>query len=199
VNEAAFSAYRLYRNFDGSGGQFESVSVKTTVNGPGVEAYAAVSETRMTVALVNENGSPTAATVTVGSFNPGTTALVFRGNGSAVEKQAEVEIASGQATITLPGKSITMVVIDGKNPNMLPDAGGATSAASGPGATSGGPATSGSGSGGGAGGASGSGGGGTSGACGCRVAGDPAEGGLSSIGSLALAAAAARGLRRRRR
>jgi MYXO-CTERM domain-containing protein len=95
-----------------------------------------------------------------------------------------------------------MVVIDGKNPNMLPDAGGATSAATGPDATSGDPATSGAGTAGGAGGAGGAGassGGGAGSTCGCRVAGDPGEAGLSEIGSLALAAAVARRWRRRRR
>jgi hypothetical protein len=205
ADEAAFSAYRLFRNFDGNGGTFESVSVKTTVSGgAGVEAYSAVSATRATVALINENGGPTDATVTLGSFTPGTSALVFRGKGSAVEKQASVEVASGQVTVTLPGKSITMLVIDGKNPNMLPDAGGATSttsATSGPGVGSSGVGvTSGSGSGG----AGGTGGGastsgGTDSKCGCRVAGDPGSGGLSMIGSLSVAAALARGLRRRRR
>jgi MYXO-CTERM domain-containing protein len=200
-DEAAFSAYRLYRNFDGNGGQFESVSVKTTVSDPaGVEAYGSVSATRLTVALVNENGSSTAATVRVGSFAPGASARVFRGNGSLVEKQAEVEIASasGQVTVTLPGKSITMVVIDGKNPSMLPDTGGATAAASGPGATIGQAASSGgAGTGGAGGGTSGSDGAGAT--CGCSVAGDPREGVLSAIGGLAIAAAIALGLRRRER
>lgn len=198
ADEAAFSAYRLYRDFDGNGGQFESVSVKTTVSGAGVEAYGAVSETRMTVALVNETGAATAATVTLGSFAPGTSARVFRGNGSLVEKQAEVEVASGQVTVTLPGKSITMVVIEGKNPNMLPDAGGATTAASGPGESA---SSGGAGTGGGAGGAGGgaSSSGGTGSTCGCRVAGDPGEGGLSTVGGLAIAAAIAGGLRRRKR
>ncbi len=206
ADEAAFSAYRLFRNFDGNGGQFESVSVKTTVSGgAGVEAYSAVSAIRATVALVNENDGPTAATVTLGSFEPGTNALVFRGNGSAVEKQATAPVASGQVTVTLPGKSITMVVIDGKNPNMLPDAGGATSAAGGPGVTSGPDvgsngvgATSGSGGAGGTGGGASTSGGADS-KCGCRVAGDPGAGGLSMIGSLSAAFALAGALRRRRR
>ena len=194
ADEAAFSAYRLYRNFDGNGGHFESVSVKATVSGSGgVEAYASVSQTRATVALVNENSGATSATVTLGSFAPGASALVFRGKGSAVEKQSEVEVASGQVTVTLPGQSITMVVIDGKNPNMLPDAGSPSSAASGPGATSGG-GTGGSG----AGGAAPSNSGADS-TCGCRVAGDPGAGGLSMIGGLAVAAAVARGARRRMR
>ena len=199
ADEAAFSAYRLYRNFDGNGGQFESVSVKTTVSGPaGVEAYGSVSATRMTVALVNETGASTGATVTLGSFAPGSNAHIFRGNGALVEKQAEVEVASGQVTVTLPGKSITMVVIDGKNPNMLPDAGGVTTAASGPSATSAEGASSGGAGAGGAGGtASSSGGAGST--CGCRVAGDPGEGALSAIGGLAIAAAVAGGLRRRKR
>jgi MYXO-CTERM domain-containing protein len=201
-DEAAFAAYRLYRNFDGNGGHFESVSVKATASGgAGVEAYAAVSETRMTVALVNENGGATATTVTLGSFSPGASALVYRGNGSAIEKQAEAAVAGGQVTMMLPGKSITMLVIDGKNPNMLPDAGSTTGVASGPGATtSAGPgATAGAGGGGAGGAGGGSSSGGESSKCGCRVAGDPAAGGLSTIGSLAVAAAIASRLRRRKR
>jgi MYXO-CTERM domain-containing protein len=195
ADEKAFSAYRLYRDFDGKGGHFESTSVKATVsNGTGVEAYAAVSATRMTVALVNENSGTTVTTLNVGSFAPEASARVFRGKGATVEKQSDVEAASGQVTVTLPGQSITMVVIDGKNPNLLLDPGSGSSAASGPEASSGSGATSGAG-GSGAGGAPSS--PGDDSTCGCRVAGDPAARGLAMIGGLALLAAFAR--RRRRR
>ncbi len=203
--EAAFAAYRLYRNFDGNGGHFESVSVKATVSGgTGVEAYAAVSEARVTVALVNENGSATATTVTLGSFTPGASASVYSSSGGTIQKQADVALNDGQVALTLPGKSITMLVVDGKNPNMLPDAGGATGpgatsgGASGPGATSGGGASAATGSGGSDSGGGGSSSGGGESKCGCRIAGDPGAGGLSAISGLCAAAVVARGLRRRR-
>ncbi len=189
-DEAAFAAYKLYRNFDGNGGHFESVSVKATVSGgAGVEAYAAVSETRVTVALVNENGSATATTVTLGSFTPGASASVYASSGSAVQKEADVAVNGGQIALTLPGNSITMLVVDGTNPNMLPDAGGATSG----GGTSAATGSGGSGSGG----ESSSSSGGSK--CGCRIAGEPGAGGLSTSGGLVVAAAVARGRRRRRR
>src|SRR5205085_1248564 len=74
-DEPAFAAFKLFRSFDGNGGQFEGVSVRASVTGQdGVQAFAAVSATRMTVALINENGGSSDVIVDVGSFEPAETA-----------------------------------------------------------------------------------------------------------------------------
>lgn len=121
ATEKAFSAYRLYRNFDGKGAHFESVGVKTTVTGSGVQAFAAVSKTRVTAVLVNEMGSAQKVQVSFGNFMPGTSGQVFTNNGGAmIVKQADVTLSAGMASVALPATSITMLVVDGTNPNKLP-------------------------------------------------------------------------------
>ena len=131
--EPAFAAYKLFRNFDGKGGQFEGVGVRASVGGQGgVQAYASVSADRMTVALVNENGGNVDVTVDVGSFEPAATAALY-GNkgGSDVQKLSDVPVAGKKATFSLGGTSIAMLVIDGKNPNDVPDGGTTSSSSSG--------------------------------------------------------------------
>lgn len=197
TDEAAFAAYKLFRNFDGKGGQFEGVSVRAAVSGQdGIEAFASVSTDRMTVAVINGNGGNTDVTVDVGSFEPGATAALYGASGGGdVQMLASVPLAGTKASFSLPGTSIAMLVIDGKNPNDVPD-GGSSSSSSG----SGGPGAGGSG-GVGAGGSSGSGGPSRSAndsGCGCKAAGSP---GVDALWITAVAAgiAGAAGLRRRRR
>ncbi|MCC6554804.1 MAG: glycoside hydrolase family 44 protein [Polyangiaceae bacterium] len=191
--EIAFAAFRLFGSFDGQGGRFEPVSVRATVtNGAGerVQAYAAVGQARMTVALVNEDPEDAEVTVTMGNFEPGTTAALYgNGGGAQISKLADVAVSGGQAVVTLPGTSIAMLVVDGHNPNELPD-GGTGSGGSGAG-----------GSGAGAGGAGNGADPGEDEGCGCRTAGAGGAAALwaTSVAGLAAAAAATRRLRRRPR
>ena len=195
-NEAAFGAYKLYRNFDGAGGAFEAVSVHAGVSGgTTVHAYAAAGAKRVTVALVNEGATAEATTLSFGSFKPGATASVFTlGAGSTITKQPDVAIQSGKATVTLAPTSIAMLVVTGDNPNTLPDAGtGFGDAGSLPG-DDGGASTTRPDGGGVDGGANGASGGGDSSGCGCRVGPSTAAGGgVGALFALALA------LTRRRR
>lgn len=123
TTEAAFAAYRLFRNYDGAGGAFESTSVRVTVTGSNVAAFAATSPTRMTVAIANE-GTATSATIDVGAFEAGSSAQIYRhaGTGSDVSADADIVVNNGSATVDLPGTSITMVVFSGTNP-VAPEAG----------------------------------------------------------------------------
>ncbi|MEZ4311353.1 MAG: glycoside hydrolase family 44 protein [Polyangiaceae bacterium] len=86
VDEPAFAAYRLYRNYDGQGSGFESVSVEASApEGSGVEVYAAAGETRLTVVLVNENGADTDVEVSLGSFeaDAASKAVLYSNKGGA--------------------------------------------------------------------------------------------------------------------
>ncbi|APR80133.1 Endoglucanase A precursor [Minicystis rosea] len=169
--DAAFAAYRLYRNYDGNGSAFEGVSVRTTVTGNGVQAYAGVSSTRMTLVLVNEAGTDTDVDVTFGNFEPSGSAQVFQhaGSGSEVKGLGDVAVQGGAAHLSLPATSITLLAVPGTNPNMLPDAGATTSASSGGGTGSGGAGTGGMGGG-------GTGSSGDTGGCGCRTASETGAG-----------------------
>lgn len=187
--EIAFAAFRLFRDYDGNGGQFEAVSVPADISGgTGVEAYAAVGQTRMTVALVNEGGADAAVTVTLGNFEPEPMAALYGNQGGAtISKLADVAVNGAEVSVTLPPASIAMLVVNGNNPNELPPPTTTTSST-----------TTGAGTGGGNGGAGGApADGGESGGCGCRVAGAPGGAALSALGALAAAGIAA--ARRRRR
>lgn len=122
ANEAAFGAFKLYRNYDGQGGAFESVSVRATVNSAGrnVQAYAAVGATRATIVLVNEDANPVDVTVSLGSFSATGAAAWFTGNGNAITRQADAPVQSNQATVRLPGTSFGLVAVGGTAP-ALPD------------------------------------------------------------------------------
>lgn len=189
ANERAFLAYKLFRNYDGSGGTFEGVSARATVTGSGVAAFAGVGPKRVTVALVNEQGGPVDVEVALGSFEPDAMASVYSNQGGAtIDMLPSVPVAAGKVSLTLAGTSITMLVVNGNNPNMLPDAGSSSSSST---------STSSSG----AGGSGGSGGGGngssSSGGCGCGIQSD-AQGALAAVATAALVAAFARRNKRRR-
>lgn len=122
ATDAAFGAFKLYRNYDGQGNGFESISVRATVNAGGrnVQAYAAVGPTRATIALVNEDAAPVDVTVSLGSFSATGAASVFTGSGNALTRQADAPVQGNQATVRLPATSFAMVVVTGIAPT-LPD------------------------------------------------------------------------------
>ena len=128
-SDAAFGAYKLYRNYDGAGGAFEAVSVHAGVTSgdagtSSVRAYAAAGAKRVTVALVNESAAAESTTLSFGNFTPAATASLYvLGAGSAITKQPDVAIQGGKASVTLAPTSIAMLVVAGDNPNDLPDAG----------------------------------------------------------------------------
>jgi hypothetical protein len=207
--ETAFAAYALYRNYDGSGGSFQPVNARATITGSGLQAYASVGATRMTVALVNETGTAISTAVTFGNFAAGATAHYYElGSGVTIAKKPDVTVTSGKATVTVGPTTIGMLVVDGTNPNPLPDAGapfpgggssggsgsgsggsGSSGASSGSsGSSSGAGSGSGAGSDSGAGGSSGSGSGsGSSSSSGGTVGRGPGDGGASGTGGGSLA------------
>ncbi len=128
ATDAAFGAFKLYRNYDGQGSGFESVSVRATVNtgGRNVQAYAAVGPSRATIVLVNEDANPADVTVALGSFSATGAAAWFTGNGNAIARQADAPIQNNQTTVRLAGNSFGLVAVDGTAP-ALPDFGVPTS------------------------------------------------------------------------
>ena len=122
VGEAAFGAFKLYRNYDGQGSGFESVSVRATVTGSGrnVQAYAAVGPMRATIVLVNEDAAAVDVTVSLGSFTAAGPVSWFTGSGTTITKQADAALNNNQATVHLSGMSFGMVVAGGVAPP-LPD------------------------------------------------------------------------------
>jgi hypothetical protein len=121
----AFEAFRLYRNYDGNGSQFQSVGVQTTVTGANFQAFGSVSETEMTVVLVNESSSAVPTTVSFGDFQPsGTTAEYYEVSGTHIAPTAVT--LNGTASLTVSPTTAGILVVQGTNPNMLPAPDGGT-------------------------------------------------------------------------
>jgi hypothetical protein len=122
--DQAFGAYAIYRNYDGNGASFQPVNARATVTGSGLQAYASVGATRMTVALVNETGTAISTAVSFGNFAAGATAHYYElGSGVKIAQKPDVAVTSGKATVTVGPTTVGMLVVDGTNPNPLPDAG----------------------------------------------------------------------------
>lgn len=160
-SDIAFAAYRLFRNYDGAGSGFENASVRATVSSSStLQAYAAASATRLTVALINEASSGQSVDVALGTFQAGPAAKLYVSSGANIVAQADAVVQSGEVQVTLPATSIAMLVVDGTNPN-APDGGT-----------------------GGAGGTAGAGGSGGSGAGGSGVDGGSGAGGSAGSGAV---------------
>lgn len=110
--DAAFGAYKLFRNYDGAGSGFESTSVRATVMGAGVMAFAAAGANRLTVALVNETNA--AQNITVSADFSAATARWYTGNGATITRQADPGVGRGTSQVTLPATSFGMLVFDGE-------------------------------------------------------------------------------------
>ena len=122
--ETAFGAYKLFRNYDGAGGAFQSVSVRAIVTGNGLKAYASVGTTQMTVVLVNETTSGLTTTVTLGNFASGAVGHYYElGNGVTISKKPDVPVTASGASFTMSASTVGLLVVDGMNPNALPDGG----------------------------------------------------------------------------
>jgi hypothetical protein len=111
-------AFKMYRNYDGAGGTFGAVSIGAATTLNGVSVFAAVDSastaTVVTVVLINKTGAAIAAPLSVAGFTTGPSAQTYRyvaQDGAALTKVADLSIAGGQMTVTLPATSMTLVVI----------------------------------------------------------------------------------------
>ncbi|MFT3768685.1 MAG: glycoside hydrolase family 44 protein [Minicystis sp.] len=131
TSEAAFAAFKLYRNYDGQGSSFESQSVRATVTGDGVRAYAAAGPSRLTVVLANQKSASAQVDVTLGNFMADGSAAVFQheGAGSTIVALGPTAVQGGAVHLTLPGTSITLLAVTGTNPNLPPTSSSSVSSA----------------------------------------------------------------------
>jgi hypothetical protein len=117
ATQVGFAAFKLFRNYDGAGAAFGSTSVRATVSGRGVAAFAALGPGRLTAALINENASVTSVTLQLGSFTPaGATARWYSNQSTAnIAAQPSLSISGGAIQVALPASSINMLVVDGSS------------------------------------------------------------------------------------
>jgi beta-glucanase (GH16 family) len=109
-------AFRMYRNYDGSGGSFGDVSVQASSDDQDrLAIYAArrSSDSALTMVVINKTGTDLSSTVTVGGFVPAATAKVYRysaANLSGIVPQPDQSLAGAAFSATFPASSITLLV-----------------------------------------------------------------------------------------
>lgn len=113
-------AFRLYRNYDGSGSKFGEVSVSATSGDQSQLAiYAAQrsSDSALTLVIINKTGGTLTGDVSLTGYTPSSnTAQVFRysaANLNAIDPQANQSVSASGFSASFPANSLTLVVIPG--------------------------------------------------------------------------------------
>jgi hypothetical protein len=111
-------AFRMYRDYDGNGGQFGDISVSSTSTDQGrLAVYGArrSGDGALTLMVVNKTGTDLTAPVTVTGTMPGRTAQVYRYSGADLTSIAHAPDATfdntGTLSATFPANSITELVV----------------------------------------------------------------------------------------
>jgi hypothetical protein len=111
-------AFRMFLNYNGSGGKFGDTSVSaTSANQDQVSIYAAKrsSDGALTLMIVNKDpNNEYTSNVSLSGFNPGGSAQVWRYSGAnlnAIVRQSDQAVGSGGFTATFPAYSATLIVI----------------------------------------------------------------------------------------
>lgn len=118
LNEPGAFAFRIYRNYDGAGGQFGDVSVRAVSGDEAkVAVYAAErsSDDALTLIVINKSDVALTANLTISNpQSPISSAHIYRyspANLSAIERLPDQAVTGNSFTATLPVSSITLFVL----------------------------------------------------------------------------------------
>ncbi|MDX2139444.1 MAG: glycoside hydrolase family 44 protein [Chloroflexota bacterium] len=108
-------AFRMYRNYDGSGGAFGETSVRAQSDDQAqLAVYAATrADGVLTIMVINKTGAPLTSPLTISSFNS-TTAQVYRyadSDWTRITREPDATISGGAVSLTYPANSITLLVV----------------------------------------------------------------------------------------
>lgn len=110
-------AFRMYRNYDGSGSRFGDTNVRATSRDPSkLSVFAATrgSDGALTVMVINKLTADQTTVLSLLQFTPASLAQVYRFSGSnlgAIARQPDLALASNRVTATFPARSLTLLVI----------------------------------------------------------------------------------------
>jgi len=116
-DQPAAYAFRLYRNYDGRGGKYGSIWVRSASADQGrLAVYGAQrrSDGALTLMVINKTGDDLTAPLTLSHFTPAAQAQVSRYSGTnlkAIVPQPAQPVTAAGFTATYPANSITLVVI----------------------------------------------------------------------------------------
>jgi hypothetical protein len=108
-------AFRMYRNYDGSGGAFGETGVRAQSDDQArLSVYAATrADGALTIMVINKTGAPLTSPLTISSFN-GTTAQVYRyadSDWTRITREPDAPLSGGAVSLTYPANSITLLVV----------------------------------------------------------------------------------------
>jgi hypothetical protein len=112
-------AFRMYRNYDGAGGKFGDVSIKsTTSNQAQLAIYTALrsSDGALTVMVINKTASSQTAAVALSGYTPSGAAKVYRyssANLNAIVHDADQAVTAAGFSTNIPANSISIFVVPG--------------------------------------------------------------------------------------
>jgi hypothetical protein len=127
LNQPGAFAFRIYRNYDGEGGQFGDTSVAATSSNQARLSIHAAQRTRddsLTLVIINKSTELLSAELTLANFNASPSAQLYRysdANLAAITHAPDLAITSGKITTTYPANSITLLVIPKSGPAPDPD------------------------------------------------------------------------------
>src|SRR5271170_7227989 len=119
--DAVAYSFRVYRNYDGAGGQFGDMSVNSTSSDQGqLSVYGALrsSDGALTVVAINKTTVAIATSLALANFNAAGTAAVYsysNANLTQIVTGTPVAVASGAVSYTFPAYSATVFVFTPKS------------------------------------------------------------------------------------
>lgn len=114
-------AFRLYRNYNGSGGQFGDVSISAaSADQSQLALYAAqrTADKAVTLMIINKTGGALTGNVALAGFTPSGAAQVYRysaANLTAIVPMADQPVSATGFSAAFPANSITLLVIPATN------------------------------------------------------------------------------------
>ena len=133
-----YKAMKLYRNYDGNRSTFGDVSVRTTssANPDTLSTFGAErsSDGALTVMVVNKVSAATPVTLAFPGFPAAGAAAVYQLTAAnTISRLADLTAASGAVSVTVPGQSVTLLVVarSGGPANQAPTAVAAASPSTG--------------------------------------------------------------------
>src|SRR6202161_2478256 len=114
--DAVAYSFRLYRNYDGAGGEFGDTSVNSTSTHQGellVDGALRSSDGALTVVAINKTTTAIQTSLTLANFNPNGTAAVYtysNANLTQIVAGTPVQVASNAVSYNFPAYSATVLV-----------------------------------------------------------------------------------------
>jgi hypothetical protein len=112
-----YNAFAMYRSYDGNGGHFGDVSVGATTTNVDLSIYAAVDSptapTTLWIMLINKTATvQNNLSLSIANFSAGATARAYQSIGTtSPHALSDVAVANGGLTVSLPARSINLLVV----------------------------------------------------------------------------------------